>query len=113
MYLVEKTNKPLYEKIVFSCDVCGRKVESLLISAERNFQRNGIHVCVNCSCSKNAHKKPQCNKNYWDENKKKAHGNKIKKSEKYINAIEKRDTTGENNGMFGKKCLQKHVKKCL
>ena len=47
--------------------------------------------------------KPQQTKEYWTEERRKQHSERMKNSPKYYEAIKNRDTSGINNSMYGKK----------
>jgi len=90
-----RNKKPISVK----CDECERVFTMLYSSAEKNRKKNGKHIC--CSCS-GYPIKPQQTQGYWDKDRRESHGNSVKNSEKYKQAISDRDTSGEKNGMFGK-----------
>jgi len=74
----------------------------LLISARRSWDRNDKrHVCISCKAKSVV--KPQNRRGYWTTEKRIAHGESIRSSPSYYEAIANRDTSGKNNGMFGKR----------
>lgn len=99
-YVTNVEGLPLYERVDIACDGCGRKYDSLLISAKRAFRRRGAHWCM--SCVAKANPKPQNTKGFWTEQKRKSHGAIVRGSESYHKAIACRDQRGTKNGMFGK-----------
>lgn len=125
VYLSEK-EKLFYrnkEKVLVKCDYCGKEFKILYVSAQMNFKKNGRHLCAKCksalfprkkisdearrkiseSAKKSISSKPQCSKEFWTEEKKKAQSITMKNSEKYKEAKKGIDISGEKNGMFGKR----------
>lgn len=87
-------------KVKIKCS-CGKEKELLIISVERSIKKHGEYICK--SCVSKLVKKPQNTKEFWTEDKRKKHGEIIKSSKNYYEAIAKKDTSGDRNSMFGKK----------
>lgn len=94
------TNLSKYSHVIVECNHCKSERSILLISALRN--KTQEHHCKNCAAIKSAHKKPQCTKDYWTEDKVQKIKDSLKSSDKYKEAIKNRNTSGENNSMYGK-----------
>ena len=91
------------DKISISCDRCDTRSTVLYISAKRNYERNGgQHICPSCVHKEAASKKPQNNKSYWTLERKAAHSQSVRNSDKYYESLKHRDTSGPKNGMYGK-----------
>lgn len=88
------------ESIIVICDFCNQEFQLLYKSAEKNRKKHSGHKCSLCT---GIPIKPQNNKKFWTGVKKQAHAKIILLSELYKKGIEDRNTTGHNNGMFGKK----------
>lgn len=89
------------DMIDISCDICNKQWSILLISAKRSIKKNGKHVCR--SCKARLLIRPQNTKSYWTADRKRSHGNLIRQSISYYEAIAKRPYIGStNNPMFGK-----------
>src|ERR1017187_687135 len=117
MILSNILNIPGNSKIELSCDKCNLKFERKLKDARnsRNAKNSDKDYCRTCSFIISASKKPQCSKEYWDnEVIKKNHGKNIKNSKKYQLGIENRgDNSGDNNPMFGKKHKPESISKMI
>lgn len=99
------------ERVDIPCNVCLNSRSILVISARRNYKKNGgFFICHSCS-SKNC-LRPQNTKKYWaNDDKKQKHSGAIKNSKAYYDAIKQRDMSKENNGMYGKKHSDETKKK--
>lgn len=79
-------------------------MDMLFKSAQKNKKKNGgQHTC--CSC-KGVPLKIQNDSSYWTSERRALHAASIRTSERYQEAISARDTSGPNNGMYGKKMSQ-------
>lgn len=110
-YIKDKSSYSWTSKdpIEVKCDNCESNFSLLFKSAEKNFKKNNRqHICAKC---KGQTERPQCTSSFWTKDKKEKQSNSVKNSLKYKKAIEDRDTSGENNGMFGKKHSKKTKKK--
>lgn len=102
MYLQETDGLMLAEPVLVQCDICKKQWTLLLLCARRSQKKNGgKHVCRSCKAKLVV--KPQNLASYWTAEKKASLAESIKGSTKYREAIRKRDTSGPNNGMYGKK----------
>jgi len=81
--------------VTVQCDECptifDRKLKN--VKTARRRQEGKIDLCLQCARKAGAAKRPQNSKEFWQDN---------MKSEAYYEAIKNRDTSGSNNGMFGK-----------
>lgn len=84
------------------CDECRKSFERYWGSVVRSRKVNeNKDYCV--SCSAKHHLKPQNSKEYWeDPDIKKQHSEALKASEAFHKALSQRNTSGVNNGMYGK-----------
>jgi hypothetical protein len=82
------------------CDCCNNTFDILYKSAEKNKKKYGCHKC--CTCT-GIRPKPQNKQEYWTPEKRQDISARIKSSDIYQKAIRERDTSGNKNGMFGKK----------
>ena len=89
-----------YSNVIVECNNCKSERSILLISALRN--KTQEHLCKKCAAINSVHKKPQCTKDYWTEDKIQKVKDSLKSSDKYKEAIKNRNTSGENNSMYGK-----------
>lgn len=87
-------SKSQKEKIEAACSVCGDIKIICRGTYQQVINRNGFYRCSKCS--------PQRTNTYWDNDRKKSHSDSIKSSDKYYDAISRRDLSGSNNGMFGR-----------
>ena len=90
-----------YSYITVICAFCKNERQILLVTALKDKSDN--HSCKKCSAKMSLHKKPQCTKEYWTDEKVQKIKDSLKTSEKYKEAIRNRDLSGEKNGMYGKK----------
>ena len=89
-------SKSQLEKIEVLCEICKQTKTVTRGTYQQGIKRNGFYRCSKCS--------PQRNKQFWeDPNRKLIHSNSIKSSSLYYDSLSKRDISGQNNGMFGKK----------
>lgn len=90
------------------CDSCGHDIKMTYKSAEKNRKKNGKHVCMSCC----GHKpRPQQESGFWTSERRRNHSESIKKSAAYSAAISTRDSSKENNGMYGRKHNASTIKK--
>lgn len=102
MYRKDPVGMHWNDKVEIECDDCHLRREVLVISAKRLAKKNdGLHFCGSCSAKRAS--KPQNSADYWDCERKKQHGRRMKESEAYKVAIAARDQSGPLNGMFGRK----------
>lgn len=97
------------DRVAVRCDVCGAERQTLFISAKRNLRRNGKHYCP--SCRAKARPLPQTTKDYWTEDRRRAHGDRVRSSDAYYESLKTRDTSGPRNGMFGRQHTEETRKK--
>lgn len=82
-------------KLNVKCDECGSLNTIGLVTYESNVRQNGHYRCKKC--------RPQNKREYWQsDDVRHRHGESIKNSTAYQQAIESRDISSEKNGMFGK-----------
>lgn len=90
-----------YESITEKCTKCLKEHDLLPRSLKKNkAKHDGNYVCHECVGRKLG---PLNKPSGWTEEKRKVHGEKVKKSEAYQKALLNVDRSGEKNGMFGKK----------
>lgn len=88
-------SKGQLEKIEVICEVCKQPRTVARGTYQSAIRRNGFYRCASCS--------PQRTKEFWeDTDRKTKHGETMKASTAYYEAIAVRDQSGEKNGMFGK-----------
>lgn len=101
-----------YDKTEVICGECSTSIERLKITIYRSIKKNGVYLCPSCANKKATHKKPQCSKDYWTKEKRLKHGEVMKSSEAYYEAIASRpNISKENNPMFGKEHSEESRKK--
>ena len=97
------------EMVSLFCDECEQEFELLYKSAKKNEKKNnGKHICSKC---KGIPLKPQNQVDYWTKGKRQKISSSLKASKKYQSSILHRDTSGKNNGMYGKKLSDESKKK--
>jgi len=93
------------EKVVCRCDRCGgefkRTKKNIKVARKRRGQ--DVDFCHPCSCALSIGKKPQCSCKYWTGEKRKNHGEAMRSSPVYRAAIDRRDMSGDKNGMYGRR----------
>src|ERR1035437_1638856 len=91
-------------KINCVCDLCGSeysRTRGLIFKSRK--KHNNADLCFSCSCKQTIKNKPQCNKGYYTDEKKKELSLKIKNSDSFKKSLLNRIWCfGEKNGMFGK-----------
>ena len=99
-------------RFTVTCDECFKKFERSKRNVKSNRKKyNGKDICASCSAKKSIKFKPQCNKEYWTEEKRIMLGSSIKTSENYQKGIKKIPRFGTDNPMFGKKHSEETIKK--
>lgn len=100
MYLHDLKNTKTTDIIDIQCDECNNIRRTSYQNAKQISKHDGKHLCKSCKFKINL--RPQNRKEYWTDERKKELGIKIKGSDNYKNSIINRDTSGLNNGMYGK-----------
>lgn len=86
-------------RVKFVCVDCNQE-SSRKIDSYKNFMKcNDAPACVKCARKRGALKRPQNSESFLQN---------IRKSEAYYSAISRRDTSGEKNGMYGKKGIARY-----
>lgn len=89
--------------IEVKCIECGFSSLRRQDSIDKSLKKFKNIMCRSCRAKTTAHLKPQCTKEFWnDVNKKLEHSESIKNSDEYYKSLKLRNTSGENNSMFGK-----------
>lgn len=104
------------QSIRIECDNCHSEFKRTLklVKSSRKKRKSEHDYCQACSYIVSAYKKPQCSKEYWEnEEVKNKHSEAIKNSEEYKNAIKNRDQFGIKNSMFGKKHKSESIAKMI
>jgi len=99
-----KEDYPGEPRVICICDICKAEKVKFLKHVLSRKDPDIKDLCRSCKMKENGiSKNNPFSKEYWEtpDNKLK-HANSIKHSEKYKESILKRDTQGENNGMYGK-----------
>lgn len=105
MIIQDTSNLKVVDVVDVICDNCNsqftRTLKNIKISRPK---WEGRDICRSCSFPLSAHKKPQCNKEYWaNVDIKVKHGLAIRSSDVYYESLKNRPTIfGKDNPMFGK-----------
>jgi hypothetical protein len=91
------------DRIKVTCDVCFILFDRTKRNINAGRKKHNKDLCASCAAKKSISLKPQCNKEYWTENKRKLLGASIKSSEIYQSGIKLLERSGIHNSMFGKK----------
>lgn len=114
MILQDISNLKVVDIVDVICDNCNLQFTRTLKNIKSFRPKwDGKDICRSCSFILSAHKKPQCNKEYWkDPNVKSKHGLSIKSSDIFYESIKNRPSIyGKNNPMYGKKMSDTTKKK--
>ncbi len=86
-------------------EICGPCRNNMMCECGNKINRQShIDICQPCYRKiVPINHPPQRTKAFWTDEKKKEHGNAVRNSEKYQNAIKIRDTSGPKNSMYHKK----------
>lgn len=113
MYLQKTKGVQQSDKVKIRCDECLTDKEMLYISAQRNFRRNGKHICQSCIALRSIKKnpRPQNSKSYWTKERRQLMGETIRNSSAHRDAMKLVDLSGPKNGMYGRKVSPETRKK--
>lgn len=106
MFMVNVDNLPVKTIVSVKCDGCediqDRRISS--VKASRKKRNSHKDYCRRCAAKNSIGKKPQCSKDFWQDNKRISdHSKSIKESDKYKNGIKNRPSVaGRNNPNWGK-----------
>jgi hypothetical protein len=90
------------QKVDFQCDECEAtftRTKKLALVGRRQWQKD---LCRSCAARNASIGRAQNTSAFWDQDRKRVHGETMKQSDAYYDAIRHRDQTGERNGMYGK-----------
>ena len=91
------------QQVPMVCDQCGEHFTRFKKYIKKTNEKYGCDLCLSCICKITARNKPQCSKDYWDEEKKAKQAQRILNSVSHKESRKTIDVTGSKNGMYGKK----------
>lgn len=91
------------KKIKLICEDCGKQFKRSYGIFIKNKEKNERIICINCANKRASKNRLQCQKKYWDIEKRKKHGEIIRNSEAHKKAMRIKDISKEKNGMYSKK----------